>query len=93
MGEPDPRPDAEPIVVRGTVEGRIITVDEAANPAQPERGRGSNGFGYDPLFIIPDRGCTSAELSPEQKNAISHRGDAARLMWRMLRDVLAQEWP
>jgi len=42
--------------------------------------RGSNGFGYDPLLFLPDRGCTSAELTAEEKNARSHRGAAARLM-------------
>lgn len=74
--------------VRGTVDGRIIMPHEAADPTHPERGRGENGFGYDPLFFLPDRGCTSAELSPEQKNAISHRGDAARKMWQWLRAAL-----
>lgn len=38
--------------------------------------RGTNGFGYDPLFFVPEHNCTSAELSPEQKNALSHRGQA-----------------
>jgi XTP/dITP diphosphohydrolase len=42
--------------------------------------RGSNGFGYDPLLYLPDRGCTSAELSTAEKNARSHRGEAARNM-------------
>ena len=42
--------------------------------------KGSNGFGYDPLFYIPEFGCTSAELSPEEKNAISHRGSALRTL-------------
>ena len=42
--------------------------------------RGHNGFGYDPLFRLPHLGCTSAELPSEQKNALSHRGDAARKM-------------
>jgi len=42
--------------------------------------RGTNGFGYDPLLYLPDAGCTSAELSPEAKNARSHRGAAARAM-------------
>lgn len=42
--------------------------------------RGGNGFGYDPLLYLPDRNCTSAELSPEEKNARSHRGEAARTM-------------
>jgi len=74
--------------VRGTVEGRIITPDEAADAAHPERGRGENGFGYDPLFLIPERGCTSAELSPGDKNAISHRGNAARALWQKLAPML-----
>lgn len=45
-----------------------------------DRPAGSNGFGYDPLLFLPDRGCTSAELSPQEKNERSHRGHAARLM-------------
>ncbi|MEX0750546.1 MAG: RdgB/HAM1 family non-canonical purine NTP pyrophosphatase [Dehalococcoidia bacterium] len=39
---------------------------------------GDGGFGYDPIFLVPERGVTSAELSPDEKNAISHRGKAAR---------------
>lgn len=69
------------VVVRGTVEGRILTRDEAGADA---RGRGDNGFGYDPLFYIPDLGRTTAQLPPQHKNRISHRGDAARKMWRRL---------
>lgn len=42
--------------------------------------RGANGFGYDPLLYLPDRRCTSAELPPQEKNARSHRGHAARRM-------------
>ena len=42
--------------------------------------RGSNGFGYDPLFYLPEYGCTSAELAPEEKNRISHRSQALRLL-------------
>jgi XTP/dITP diphosphohydrolase len=49
--------------------------------------RGSNGFGYDPLLHLPDRGLTSAELSPDEKNARSHRGAAARAMAQRLRDI------
>lgn len=56
-------------IVRGTVEGRIV----------PEP-RGSNGFGYDPHFEIAALGRTAAELPPDQKNAISHRGNACRRM-------------
>lgn len=54
---------------RGVFEG-VIT----------DQPRGSNGFGYDPLLFLPGDGCTSAELSPEMKNARSHRGAAARAM-------------
>ena len=41
---------------------------------------GTHGFGYDPIFFLPEYGCTSAELLPEEKNRISHRGKALRLM-------------
>lgn len=57
----------------GRYEGRI-----ALQPA------GENGFGYDPLLYLPDVGCTSAQLSPEAKNARSHRGQAAREMALLL---------
>lgn len=58
-------PDGRKKVVRATIEGRI-GYEEA----------GENGFGYDPIFFVPEYGCTTAELSEEQKNAISHRGKA-----------------
>lgn len=56
-------------VVRGTIEGLIIDTP-----------RGSNGFGYDPHFLVPHLNQTTAELAPEEKNAVSHRGQATRLM-------------
>ena len=46
--------------------------------------QGLGGFGYDPIFYIPELGCTTAELSPENKNAISHRGKAARKAFSLL---------
>jgi len=49
--------------------------------------RGSNGFGYDPLLWLPDVGLTSAELSPAEKNARSHRGAAARAMAARIREA------
>jgi XTP/dITP diphosphohydrolase len=58
---------------RGTFEGRIS-----------DRPRGVNGFGYDPLLLLPDEGRTSAELASEEKNARSHRGAAARAMAKRL---------
>lgn len=63
----------------GTVEGRV-----AGEP------RGTGGFGYDPIFYLPDRGRTMAELAPEQKHAISHRGRAARLAREILLRILAE---
>ncbi len=68
-------PDGSAQVVRGTMEGLIAR--EAA---------GENGFGYDPIFYLPAYGLTSAQLSPEQKNAISHRGQALRKMYRVLEE-------
>lgn len=67
------------VSVRGTVEGRII------DPGQAPRGR--NGFGYDPLFELPHLGKTTAELSPQEKNALSHRGQAARKMWHAIMNL------
>ncbi|MBO4863190.1 MAG: XTP/dITP diphosphatase [Eubacterium sp.] len=48
---------------------------------------GENGFGYDPIFFLPEYGKTSAEISPEEKNAISHRGQALRAMADYLREM------
>jgi len=60
-------PDGSVKTVRETMEGRIGYEE-----------RGANGFGYDPIFFLPEYGCTSAELSMEEKNKISHRGKALR---------------
>ena len=46
--------------------------------------RGENGFGYDPIFYLPDRGVSTAELSREEKNSISHRGNALKKMKELL---------
>lgn len=63
-------------LARGTVEGRIGYTE-----------KGTNGFGYDPLFIVEGRGVTSAELEPAEKNAISHRGVAVRRLVEVLRQI------
>jgi non-canonical purine NTP pyrophosphatase (RdgB/HAM1 family) len=55
-----------------------------------EAPRGTNGFGYDPLLYLPDVGRTSAELSPEEKGARSHRGKATRQMAERLRALSGQ---
>lgn len=70
-------PDGSTEVVRGTMEARIgyeIT--------------GENGFGYDPIFYLPQFGCSSAELEPEKKNELSHRGEGLRKMRKVLEEKL-----
>lgn len=62
-------PDGTELVTEGTIEGRI---------GYEEKGEG--GFGYDPIFYVPEFGCSTAELSPEEKNAVSHRGKALQKM-------------
>jgi XTP/dITP diphosphohydrolase len=59
--------DPTPWIFQGTWEGRILRAPQ-----------GENGFGYDPLFFVPDQGCSSAQLPPEVKNRLSHRGQALR---------------
>ena len=64
----------------GTIEGRI--------GYEPH---GDNGFGYDPLFVVTELGCTTAQLDPQRKNAISHRGQAVRRFKVLLADLLARQ--
>ena len=67
-------PDGTMKTVRAAMEGRIGYKES-----------GENGFGYDPIFYLPEYGCTSAELSMEEKNKISHRGKALRAIKDELR--------
>jgi len=73
--------DGERILIEtsDTIEGRI-----GYEPI------GSNGFGYDPIFIADQTGCTTAQLTPEEKNQISHRGKAARRFASLLRELLGR---
>lgn len=66
-------PDGTESICRGTFEGQI-----------GHKIAGENGFGYDPIFYVPEFGCTAAELSPEQKNEVSHRGKALRAMKKVI---------
>lgn len=68
-------PDGTTRLTRGTIEGYI-----GWEPA------GENGFGYDPIFYVDEFGCSTAQLSPEQKNKVSHRGRALRAMREELAD-------
>lgn len=70
-------PDGRTITARGVMEG-IIGYEE----------RGEGGFGYDPIFFLPEYGCSTAELTMEQKNAVSHRGKALRLIKEKLQKEL-----
>ncbi len=69
-------PDGRILTSRGTMEGRI-----------GYEIRGENGFGYDPIFFLPECGCTSAEISAEKKNELSHRGKALRSMREKLEEL------
>ena len=67
-------PDGSVDTATGVIEGKI-----AHEP------KGENGFGYDPIFYLPERGCTTGEMEPEEKNKISHRGIAIRKMVDLLK--------
>ena len=69
-------PDGREITVRAAIEGRIGYEE-----------KGSNGFGYDPIFYVPEFGKTTAELTEEEKNQVSHRGKALRLMKEELKKL------
>jgi len=68
--------DPTPRIVQGTWEGSILHT-----PC------GDNGFGYDPIFLVPEQQCSSAELAPEVKNRFSHRGQALRRLIALLREA------
>ena len=70
-------PGHDPITVRGTIEGYI-----GWEPA------GENGFGYDPIFYVHDLNCSTAQLSMEEKNSRSHRGNALRMIREALREYI-----
>ena len=65
--------DPTPLICQGTWEGRILTAP-----------RGTNGFGYDPVFFVPDEAASAAELPAEIKNRLSHRGQALRRLLEAL---------
>lgn len=70
-------PGGEILTERGIMEGRIGYEE-----------KGGNGFGYDPIFYVPEYDCSAAELTPEQKNQISHRGKALQKIKEALRTRL-----
>jgi len=72
-------PERVLIETQGTLEGLIT-----------QSPTGCNGFGYDPIFFVPSLGKTVAQLNPEEKNAISHRGNAIRKLKPLLAQLLAK---
>ena len=68
--------DPQPVIAQANWHGEIV-----------EQARGGNGFGYDPYFFLTEEGCCAAELAPEKKNAISHRGMAMRELVAQLRQA------
>ena len=66
--------DPTPVICQGTWEGLLLDTP-----------RGDHGFGYDPIFLVPSEGCTSAELDPAAKNRLSHRGQALSKLVRYLK--------
>lgn len=68
--------DPTPLIFQGTWEGRILDAP-----------RGENGFGYDPVFFVPTHNCASAELEPDIKNSMSHRGQALRALVAALKSA------
>jgi XTP/dITP diphosphohydrolase len=66
--------DPQPVIADGVWRGRIV-----------DSPRGANGFGYDPYFLLPELGKTTAELEPHEKNAVSHRGQAIRALVEKLK--------
>ena len=71
--------DPTPVIAQGEWQGIAIT--------EP---RGENGFGYDPMFYLPEYQCTSAELTSDTKNKLSHRGQALRALVEKLKLIIFQ---
>lgn len=68
-------------------DGRMLDAESEMRGAIAEEIRGEEGFGYDPIFLVPEYGRTSGELTPEEKNAVSHRGKVLR----KVREILCRE--
>ena len=69
-------PDGQTIQARGEIHGELTRAP-----------KGENGFGYDPIFYYPPLGMTTAELSPEVKNSVSHRGNALKIFYEKLKEA------
>jgi XTP/dITP diphosphohydrolase len=77
------------VVALAFPDGPVYTVEDALEGVITDRPRGEHGFGYDPIFYLPDQQATLAEVEPTVKNRISHRGKASRAAKELLRTLLA----
>ena len=75
------------VIAIAAPDGSVQTVDGVFEGRLAHETRGTNGFGYDPIFIVPELNVTSAELPPDEKNAMSHRGQAALKAREILRQI------
>jgi XTP/dITP diphosphohydrolase len=97
LGEMDGVPDAQRtarfrcVIAIAAPAGDVRCVDGVFEGRIGYEPRGENGFGYDPIFVVPERGVTSAQLDPDEKNAMSHRGQAARKALGILKDMAGDD--
>ncbi|MBO5202424.1 MAG: XTP/dITP diphosphatase [Lentisphaeria bacterium] len=86
-GVPDEKRDARFVCVIACAypDGTVDTATGVIEGKVAHEAKGEHGFGYDPIFFLPERGCTTGEMLPEEKNAISHRGIAIRKMVDILK--------
>ena len=75
------------VITMVTPEGQVIQARGEIHGELTREPRGENGFGYDPIFYYPPFGRTTAEASPEEKNAVSHRGNALRVFYDKLKEA------
>ena len=79
-GVTDRRAHYTAAIVLAYPDGKIVSAEDYFHGEIAHEERGTYGFGYDPLFYLPEHGCTSAEITPEEKNRISHRAKALRAL-------------
>ena len=75
------------VITMVTPEGKVIQARGEVHGELTREPRGENGFGYDPIFYYPPAGCTTAQLPSEQKNEISHRGNALKLFYEKMKEA------
>ena len=75
------------VITMVTPQGQIIQARGEIHGELTREARGENGFGYDPIFYYPPLGKTTAELDPEEKNKVSHRGNALKLFYEKMKEA------